>query len=60
LLSGPSVWVQLISGAISLNGNLLTVGDGAAIEDVESIKAESLKIEATQKSEFLLFDLRKN
>jgi hypothetical protein len=46
------VWIQMTRGAISLNGNDLIAGDGAAITE-----ETSLEIESTAESEFLLFDL---
>jgi len=47
-----AAWVQVVEGEINVNGSVMTNGDGAAIEDVESIK-----ITAQKDSEFLLFDL---
>ncbi|MBT3992259.1 MAG: pirin family protein [Rhodospirillaceae bacterium] len=52
LVEGRGVWVQLASGAIEINGTKLAVGDGAAI-----VEENSLTITASEKSEFLLFDL---
>jgi redox-sensitive bicupin YhaK (pirin superfamily) len=45
-------WVQVSRGALQLNGLALVQGDGAAVSD-ESI----VKIEATEPTELLLFDL---
>lgn len=45
-------WVQLASGAVTVNGEALAAGDGAAIA-----YEESLTIKASADSEFLLFDL---
>jgi hypothetical protein len=45
-------WVQVIKGDISLNGNLLVAGDGAAISDENNIA-----INAKDNTELLLFDL---
>lgn len=45
-------WLQVISGAITLNDAVLKTGDGAAISD-----ERLLAIAATEKSEILLFDL---
>ncbi len=45
-------WVQIINGAIRLNGNLLNAGDGAAISE-----EEKLYLQAEQTAELLLFDL---
>jgi len=49
---GRGVWVQLASGAIEINGTVMSVGDGASI--TEEI---NLEISASEPSEFLLFDL---
>lgn len=46
-------WVQVASGAVEINGQRLTAGDGAAIEN-----ESSLEISAADASEILLFDLR--
>jgi redox-sensitive bicupin YhaK (pirin superfamily) len=52
LKSGRHAWVQVTKGALSLNGNSLKAGDGAAVSD------EKLLDLITQNSaEFLLFDL---
>ena len=45
-------WLQLARGTISLNGETLQAGDGAAITD-----ESELAIVSEQDSEFLLFDL---
>ncbi len=45
-------WVQLISGSILLNSELMGQGDGAAVS-----KEGSLTFSARDESEFLLFDL---
>ncbi len=46
-------WVQVVSGAVSVNGQDLVAGDGAAVEE-----AEQVKITATKPgTEFILFDL---
>jgi len=52
IAEGRSVWVQLASGAIEINGISLAIGDGAAITEEETIE-----IVASETSEFLLFDL---
>lgn len=49
---GRGGWLQLISGTVNVNGEMLSTGDAVAIEDVDTIA-----IEATEASEFLLFDL---
>lgn len=46
------LWVQLIKGGISLNGENLKAGDGAAIE-----REASVTVAALDNAEFLLFDL---
>jgi len=46
------VWIQIASGCIEVNGNLLENGDGAAISD-----EKDLKISSKEDSEFLLFRL---
>ncbi len=45
-------WVQVIRGAVRLNGTALTAGDGAAVS-----KETALQIHATDAAELLLFDL---
>jgi hypothetical protein len=45
-------WVQVARGAITLNGQALTAGDGAAVSG-----EKELVIEATQSAELLVFDL---
>jgi quercetin 2,3-dioxygenase len=52
LKEGRGAWVQLIEGALDVNGTAMKKGDGVSIEDVAS-----LKITAQKDSEFLLFDL---
>jgi redox-sensitive bicupin YhaK (pirin superfamily) len=52
LAKGRGAWVQVIDGAIEINGAVLKSGDGAQIEEVEE-----LSITAKSNSEFLLFDL---
>ncbi len=46
------IWVQLISGQLSINGKELSAGDGAAIN-----KTSILNIESKEKSEFLIFEM---
>lgn len=46
-------WVQLIRGSISVNGEELLAGDGAAISDEKTVT-----IEAKEDAEFLFFDLK--
>lgn len=46
------IWVQLISGQLSINRKELSAGDGAAIN-----KTAILNIESKEKSEFLIFEM---
>ena len=46
------LWLQLISGKVEVGGEVLAPGDAAALEGVGEIT-----VNATEKSEFLLFDL---
>lgn len=46
-------WVQVATGAVDINGQRLTAGDGAAVEN-----ESSFAITASEASEILLFDLR--
>lgn len=46
------VWVQVVKGALTLNGEALVAGDGAALSG-----AEQLTLEATRDAELLLFEL---
>jgi redox-sensitive bicupin YhaK (pirin superfamily) len=52
LAAGRGAWVQLIDGALNVNGVKLAKGDGARIEEVAEIH-----VTADEASEFLLFDL---
>lgn len=52
LRPGRHAWVQVASGALSVNGVELAQGDGAAISD-----EESLSLVGRGRSELLLFDL---
>ncbi|MBX7098755.1 MAG: pirin family protein [Myxococcaceae bacterium] len=52
LAQGRSAWVQVISGAVEVNGTALSAGDGAAVSDVTS-----LTLASKARSELLLFDL---
>ena len=49
---GRSAWVQVLRGAIKLNGVELSTSDGAAISD-----EHALVLRATHQSEVMLFDL---
>jgi len=46
------IWIQLISGQLSINGNEFTAGDGAAITETDT-----LNIVSKEKSEFLIFEM---
>lgn len=52
LAPGRGAWVQVVRGKLDVNGTALVAGDGAAIEDEESV--EMVTQEA---SEFLFFNL---
>jgi redox-sensitive bicupin YhaK (pirin superfamily) len=49
---GRHAWVQLVRGAVELNGTKLRAGDGAAVSD-----ERDLKLVARADTELLLFDL---
>ena len=49
--AGHGIWLQVAEGEIAVNGQTLSAGDGAAIEDVKLVI-----IEGKAKAEFLLFD----
>lgn len=53
LAPGRVVWVQVARGAVDLNGQPLTAGDGAAVSDLDTL---SLTGGATE-AEVLLFDM---
>jgi len=52
LANGRGAWVQMIHGEVTVNGQRLAPGDGAAIEDEAAVT-----IAAAADAEFLLFDL---
>jgi redox-sensitive bicupin YhaK (pirin superfamily) len=52
LANRRGAWLQVAAGAVTLNGNELKQGDGAAVND-----ESSLRITATEAAEVLLFDL---
>jgi quercetin 2,3-dioxygenase len=55
LSNGPDerhAWIQLISGAINVNGEEMTAGDGLAVNEIAD-----LHVIAKEDAEFLLFDL---
>ncbi len=49
---GRHVWIQIVRGAIDMNGTLLSEGDGASLSE-ETV----ITITGRQETEFLLFDL---
>jgi quercetin 2,3-dioxygenase len=53
LSPGRVAWVQVVRGAVDLNGHPLTAGDGAAARDLEQLTLTG----ATAGAELLLFDL---
>ena len=52
IAAGRHAWLQIASGAVTLNGQSLVAGDGAAVSD-----EQRLEIGADTGSEVLLFDL---
>jgi redox-sensitive bicupin YhaK (pirin superfamily) len=52
LRPGRRAWVQVATGAVTLNGQPLQAGDGAAVED-----EAALRLTAEGPAEVLLFDL---
>jgi quercetin 2,3-dioxygenase len=52
LRSGRHGWIQVVEGVVTLDGQKLAPGDGAAVSD-----KSLLKLAAVEKAEFLLFDL---
>jgi len=53
LAANRHAWIQIVKGSITLKGEILSAGDGAAISDETVLKIKSLADE----TEFLLFDL---
>lgn len=51
--SSKKIWVQLMSGSISINGVGLNTADGAAITGTEK-----LEIQSKENSEFLIFEMK--
>ena len=49
---GRHAWLQVLRGAVDLNGQTLAVSDGAAVSD-----ETELTIRANEASEVMLFDL---
>jgi len=55
LAEGRGAWIQVVGGAIEVNGKRLAAGDGAGIENETSLTITGRSESGT--SEFLLFDL---
>lgn len=54
IADGRHAWVQLISGALDVNGYTLEAGDGAAISEEQKLKLTAHE----DNTEFLFFDLK--
>ena len=52
IAAGRHAWVQIVVGAVTINGTALTEGDGAAVSDTRE-----LKFVAQAPTELLVFDL---
>lgn len=52
LAPGRVAWVQVVRGAVSINGHNLTAGDGAAVSDLGT-----LSLTGTNEAEVLVFDM---
>jgi len=52
LAPGRKAWLQVVNGSVTLDGNRLDGGDGAAIADIDR-----LTMRAENDAEFLLFDM---
>jgi len=52
LRPGRNAWVQVVRGALDVNGTTLAAGDGAAVATEQSVR-----LSAARDSELLLFDL---
>ncbi|HCM62135.1 MAG TPA: pirin family protein [Morganella sp. (in: Bacteria)] len=50
--SGRMIWIQVVKGALTINGHTALTSDGVAIRD-----EDLLSLRATEDSEILLFDL---
>jgi hypothetical protein len=53
LKPGRGLWLQVVTGRVSINGAALGAGDGASVEH-----ASAAEIAATESAEALLFDLK--
>jgi len=52
LQHGRHAWIQVVTGAVALDGSALTPGDGAAVSE-----ERSLTLSAREPAELLVFDL---
>jgi redox-sensitive bicupin YhaK (pirin superfamily) len=52
MAAGRHAWLQVLRGALTVNGVALTAGDGVAVSD-----ERELRVAATRPAEVLLFDL---
>jgi redox-sensitive bicupin YhaK (pirin superfamily) len=52
LAPGRHAWLQVVEGALQVNGQTVAAGDGVALSEVPAVL-----IEATRQADFLLFDL---
>ena len=52
LRPGRHAWVQVVRGSLTLNGESLAEGDGAAVSD-----EADLQLQASAEAEVLVFDL---
>jgi redox-sensitive bicupin YhaK (pirin superfamily) len=52
LAADHSAYLQIVSGSVTANGERLDAGDGAAVQEVNSIT-----VQATSDAEFILFDM---
>jgi quercetin 2,3-dioxygenase len=53
LADGRHAWVQIVKGSVTLNGEALSEGDGAAVSAEKRLEIKS----TSDETEFLLFDL---
>ncbi len=49
---GRKGWIQVVSGELDVNGDILIAGDGASLQDVADVT-----LKARKSAEFLLFDM---
>ncbi|ADP71463.1 Pirin domain protein [Rhodomicrobium vannielii ATCC 17100] len=53
IAQGRATWIQVVRGSVTANGESLGAGDGAG-----TVSREDIRIEAVEKTEVLLFDMR--